>query len=396
MSVDTNGVERIKCVANCPHCEEPHHYVEIGFPIENDRGYWEVECLQCKRLFVIEINNPHESGGSGRLDIKSRIEGDFGGDRAHVAHNTLRHNIDLNRNSWRFNFSATPLYRCAIDSSDLEILAREALEAEISNVLSAYGAAVNYLLSSRGDHEFAVVRIAVECSCGENHTASFYSRLAMGTARGPRAADDFLLADISGAALEKHLDGIVTKNDAMDLLEKLIIRWNLLAKQILIVSPFVGTPYMSHEKQLVIWRWLLEMLDSRKSVFLTRGATYAAYKKAIELDGFSVDSLEQFGLQNALVAMDVRKQDFHAKFFAALSDTGCEVMSGSANLVRGPSVENISFRKLSAKDFDERYLKRMNLKAPLPAPKIAARQWVLIDIGPDGWRSLPFCDAPYV
>jgi hypothetical protein len=241
----------------------------------------------------------------------------------------------------------------------------------------------------------ALVRIPFTCACGGKHLATFYTRFAMGCS-SPRSADDFLLADVSGAALEDTLDGIVSKDDAMDLLEKLIIRWNLLAEQILIVSPFVGTTYMSNEKQLAIWSWLLEMLDAVKSVFLTRSATYTAYKTAMETDGISVDLLERFGLENKIVAMDVRKQDFHAKFFAGVSEQGCEVMSGSANLVRGPSVENIGFRVMDKAKFDDRYLAKLNLKKRLPRPKAASMHWVLIEKGSNGWIAKSMFDSPYI
>ncbi|MBU9663871.1 hypothetical protein KTF22_18515 [Burkholderia multivorans] len=395
-SISADRVERVAHVANCPHCAQPHHYVEVGFPVANDRGHWEVECSQCKGIFIIELSNPRESGGDIRRKIKAVHEEPFIGDQSVVARDVLRHNIDLNRNSWSFNYAAAPLYRCAKDSSNLEGLAKETLKAGIDGVLAAYGAALNYLLKGGEEHDIALARVPLACSCGGKHTATFYTRLAMGGEAGPRSEDDFLLADVSGSMMEETLDGIVSKDDAMDFLEKLIIRWNLLAEQILIVSPFVGTTYMSDEKQLAIWSWLLGMLNAEKSVFLTRGATYTAYKKAMETDGIPVDLLEKFGLENKIVAMDVRKQDFHAKFFAAVSERGCEVMSGSANLVRGPSVENIGFRVMERAKFDQRYLERMNLKKPLPTPKAASRHWVLIDKGPKGWRSRPMLDSPYI
>jgi hypothetical protein len=394
--INADGVRRVKHVANCPHCSQPHHYVEISFPIENDRGYWEVECSQCKAPFVIELANPLESGGDIRRQIKTRHAEPFAGDRAVVACDVLRHNIDLNRNSWSFHYLATPLYQCAKDVSNLEELAKKALGADIGQVLGAYGTAVNHLLKGGAEHDIALVRVPLTCSCGGKHMATFYARMALGIEPGPNSESDFFLADVSGAMMEETLDGIVSKDDAMDLLEKLVIRWNLLADQILIVSPFVGTTYMSHEKQLEIWRWLLGMLRADKSIFLTRGATYTAYKRAMETDGIPVDLLEKFGLENKIVAMDVRKQDFHAKFFAAVSERGCEVMSGSANLVRGPSVENIGFRAMDTGKFHERYLDRMNLKKPLPAPKAASRHWVLIDKGPKAWRARPMFDAPYI
>ena len=55
-----------------------------------------------------------------------------------------------------------------------------------------------------------------------------------------------------------------------------------------------------------------------------------------------------------------------------ISDDWCEVYSGSANLVRGPSMENTSFRRMTREAFNQRYLSRMALKEPLPAPESKA------------------------
>ncbi|MBK9494708.1 MAG: hypothetical protein IPO08_09205, partial [Xanthomonadales bacterium] len=293
-SMNPDGVETVAHVANCPGCDQPHHYFEVTFPLENDRGYWEVNCSKCNELFVIELSNPRESDGNLSRQIRARHEEPFDGDRAVVARDVLQHNIDLNRNSWSFNYSAVSLYRCAKDSSNLEVLAKHALGANIAGILAAYNTAVNYLLKGGADHDIALARVPLTCSCGGKHTATYYARLALGTESGPSSEDDFLLADVSGAMMEKTLDGVVSKDEAMDILEKLVIRWNLLADQILIVAPFVGSIYLSNEKQLVIWRWLLRMLNAEKSVFLTRGATYKAYKQAMEADGVPVDLLEKF------------------------------------------------------------------------------------------------------
>jgi hypothetical protein len=397
MMTDTSdGIKRIAHVANCPQCEQPHHYVEIHFSVNNDDGYWRVECSKCKTEFVVELMNPIESGGDASKYVRAKQEGVFVGERELVASDVLRHDIDLNRNSWSFNYDAVPLFCCAKSEANLEALAKIALSNEIDAVLSAYNRAVNYLLKGGPDHDVSVVRVPLSCECGEKHTATFYAQLAMGTSDGPTSADQFLLADVSGSTLEDRLEGIFSKSDTMDLLEKLVIRWNLLFNQILIVSPFVGYPFMHPEKQLEIWTWLLGILNPDKGLFLTRGATYATYKRVMEASGVSVELLEKFGLENKIVAMDNRKQDFHAKFFAAISETECEVMSGSANLVRGPSVENISFRRMGKLQFDERYLLKLNLKKGLPASKQPTKHWVLIDKGPNGWCSQQKSDASYV
>jgi hypothetical protein len=396
MSIRDDTVTRTGHAAKCPYCGQPHHYVEVSFHFENDRGYWEVDCSKCKQIFVVELNNPKESGGKLYKQIKEKREGQFAGDRSIVAHEVAKYDIDLNQNTWNFNYSAASLYQCAKTLADLECPAKSELEKSLNGILSAYRNAQNNLTSRGPDHDYSIVRLPVKCLCGGKHTATFYMRLLMDPDNGPTTASDFLLADVSGAKLDETLDGIVSKDDAMDLLEKLVIRWNLLAEQILIVSPFVGTTYTSSAKQLVIWEWLLGMLDSAKSVFLTRGATWTGYKKAMDEDGIPVDLLEKFGLDNKLVAMDIRKQDFHAKFYAGISEYGCEVMSGSANLVRGQSVENIGFRTMDKTKFDERYIERLKLKKAFPVPKKGSKYWVLIDETLDGWRSVPMFNTPYL
>lgn len=155
------------------------------------------------------------------------------------------------------------------------------------------------------------------------------------------------MADVSGANLDETLDGIVSKTDAMDLLEKLIIRWNLLVDQILIVSPFLGTQWTSKTKRLEIWQWLSSMLDASKSIFLTRAKTWTDYKAAMEASGEPVHELERFGLENKIVAMDMKKHDFHVDFNtwteAKHNDTprsGCPAYSACSSGLSTKSARN--------------------------------------------------------
>jgi hypothetical protein len=195
------------------------------------------------------------------------------------------------------------------------------------------------------------------------------------------------LADVSGAKLSDTLDGIASKSHIMDQLEKLIIRWNLLSSQILVAAPFVGHQWLKPEEQLKIWEWLLKILDAGKTVFLTRGATWNSYKKAMPDAGLPAEVLEDLGLASRIVARKATKQDFHAKFFAGIGEESCEVLSGSANLLRGDSVENMSFKSISTEAFARRYVDRLNLKEPLPGAAAVDRRWLLIDEGESGWRA---------
>src|SRR3546814_10832919 len=67
-----------------------------------------------------------------------------------------------------------------------------------------------------------------------------------------------------------------------------------------------------------IWKWLLSMLDARITVFVTRSASWKAYREAMKEAGLPVDILEQFNLENKVVSAGKSTQDFHAKFYAGL------------------------------------------------------------------------------
>jgi hypothetical protein len=77
--------------------------------------------------------------------------------------------------------------------------------------------------------------------------------------------DEYLLADVSRSDLPERLDGLNSKSEIMAFLEKLIIRWHLIADQIIVASPFVGHQWLSKEAKMSMWTWLLSMLDPRKS-----------------------------------------------------------------------------------------------------------------------------------
>ncbi|MGY3396460.1 hypothetical protein ACVWW6_009051 [Bradyrhizobium sp. USDA 3311] len=94
--------------------------------------------------------------------------------------------------------------------------------------------------------------------------------------------------------------------------------------------------------------------------------------------------LQEYGLESRLVAADTKKQDFHAKFFIGMNDEQCEVLSGSANLVNGKSIENLVFKAISPERCASRYLDKLNVKLPeFPAP---SRHFVLIEKVGDEWK----------
>jgi len=363
---DPFGVRRRDVTAKCPWCGTPHHYVEVKNPVVNDPGFWEVRCSKCSMaFFTLKLSDVFDSD-SRDLDVIAQHEGDFEGDPATRATEVAFHNLDINDNKWRYNYTTAHLYECNC-GQELDSAARGQLAKEFSNVRLAWAALLHHSFRRSSPGDSATVRVRFSCLCGLEHKATFYQRVVVDPEAQLPGVEDFLLADVTGASLTERLSGLLSKTDAMDLLEKLVVRWNLLSEQILVVSPFIGHQYLSHEQRLEVWEWLLRMLDPRRVVFVTRPASWKEYKKAMAESGIPVDLLEQFDLQNQVVASGLSKADSHAKFYAGVSAEACEVFSGSANLVRGPSMENATFAELPRGRFDAKYVAPLKLKTKLPA-----------------------------
>jgi hypothetical protein len=360
-------------VAKCPGCGKPHHYTNLRHPIINDPGYWKVRCMECREIFCIPgLHDVFDSYADAHVDIVNRSEDDVDESPHPVATEIAIYRLDLNRLALVYDLASCALYECPC-GQPLDELAYEQLAAEFEDIQGEYTSHLNYALKGHFNAHYVTVDVAFECACSLSHTATLYTRFLIDPAKRPRL-EDYILADVSGVELGEALDGIRSKTDAMDLLGKLILRWNLLADQVLVASPFVGHQYMSAAEQLTIWEWLLGLLDPQIAIFLTRSTTWKSYRKVLADAGLPSDVLENFGLENKVVSAGQSKQDFHAKFYAGISENWSEVYAGSANLVRGPSIENTSFRRMSRDSFDRRYSDQMKLKEPLPAAAFKASE----------------------
>jgi len=245
--------------------------------------------------------------------------------------------------------------------------------------------AENYLLSRGGSSpssDYILVCIDIECTCGEPHSAVFYAPTCLGASDVP-LSERCLLAHVSKASLEDRLNCLASKSEVMDLLEKLLIRWHYTSDQILLATPFIGHQWMKPDEVQEIWDWLFQNLDPMKVTLLTHKSTWTSFKNIQKKSGLSFEELERYGLEDKVVSAGGVKQNFHAKFFAGVSSDGVEVLSGSANLLRGPSIENITFNKMSAERFKERYLDILEYTPPPPVKNRKSGSVLLFENG--GW-----------
>ena len=364
-------------VALCPRCEHPHHYVQVRERCGvNDKGAWQVKCDNCRKDFTIDVTNPDQSYGP--LLIIDRFDEGDSHPSLPSAKMVAIHNLSKSEYAPEFKLDSAPLYVCQASGENLEPLALASLKSEFAGITSAYSTAENYLASkSTFEIRHAVVRVRVTCPCDASHIATFFTPFVVG--RGPRAIADYLLADVTGANLCDRLEGVMSKSDIMDLLSKLLIRWRLSSERIIVASPFVGHQWDKVDALRDRWDRLLKYLAPGQATLITRPATLTAFKKLGQGD-ITYDNLKKFGLENRIISANTKKQDFHAKFFIGVGPERCEVLSGSANIMVGPSMENIVFREMARARCEARYIGPMNVTMP----KVEDRPQHFVEIRQNG------------
>lgn len=308
-------------------------------------------------------------------------EGPYSGSAPYASERAV-YKLAINDEDPVFDFSIHPIYRCPMTDEGLEQAAVRALKESIDDIRSQWANVLNHALKGHvPDVENLVVQINVPTRSDLEHVATFYCPFRI----DPSASldtDDFLLADISGVDLADVLTGIHSKSYLMAALDKLIIRWRLFNDQVLIAAPFVGHQWKSKSEKLEIWERLLRQLEAKRTVFLTRTATWSGYKSALQETGLDPEILASFGLEHQIVATGNKKQDFHAKVYIGIGEQ-CEVFSGSANLVDGPSMENATFAKMHHDKVLKKYVDPLKLTLP-DAPERNSHH-ILIHQNDRGW-----------
>ena len=186
------------------------------------------------------------------------------------------------------------------------------------------------------------------------------------------SVDDFLIGDLK--KFNPKINGLFTREEAKRILEKFILRWNLLASNILIVSPFIGfDKYIEQIKDkgqsfMDLLDWFLTIIDKSKTNLIVRKSEYNKIKEFMSEEIF--DALGYYELINPLIE-DIKEKSvsrFHAKFYAGIIPLKekciVEILSGSFNIHRDSKTkENLVFSTLDFEDFNNSYLKPLKTKS---------------------------------
>lgn len=236
-----------------------------------------------------------------------------------------------------------------------------------------------------GNPEWLYVKLS-ESKTGQSY--SIYAKCIKGMG-------DYTLADLhlihhSKVDLSKTIDGLYTRNEAISILDTCLRRWNAIGSMVYVATPFVGYPQpnRANEKQIVkLWKWLGEVLDMDKTVFITRKGTFSLRRERGRQDNQDVSFLKKWGLLDPLTAiaeaettrhkprkkkngeynkrvvdsfpMVLYESRFHSKFYAGIVGNEVEVLQGSYNLHEGEGKENLTFSRYAIGDFMEKFIERL-------------------------------------
>ncbi|WP_429152100.1 hypothetical protein [Aeromonas hydrophila] len=354
----------------CPCCTEVITFYEahvsdknysfkgVDILVNDESGFIFGTCPTCDAKFKIKISNPDYSGfdlgyildgfyineQKKSIDIKSA-------DSYALMIDIISRDTTLIEKSAGYDFYNNPLYVCEQCGCNLEHVSYDLLkDSWKGNVTSKLGGYINWSLSSHGPGPSKLlVKFPFNCECNKEHVAIFYSNYKESI---DFESYDFALSNIHGAkSLSVSLFGVFTKTNIMSRLYKLLARWNLLCKQIYIITPFVGHQFLSSGDKVNAWMNVLRRLNSKKSSIYVRSGQAKIFKNSFsKINDISYEMMEQFGLGSDLVKDLKGSNGFHAKIYCGVG-AGCnEVLNGSSNLVEGPSLEVINFHSFNTCD----------------------------------------------
>src|SRR5699024_713248 len=111
------------------------------------------------------------------------------------------------------------------------------------------------------------IKVDLTCSCGKNHSALFYKKFD----HRDFSDDEFLLGNINKCIpLEDRIDGTITKSDFIELIKKLIIRWELLFDKTYLIFPYVGYTRSQNTELLELWEDIISQSNSNKLNIITK------------------------------------------------------------------------------------------------------------------------------
>lgn len=352
-------------------CKEVFHIIEnheLGGI--NDRGYIKVKCKSCGSETVIRMENPSTFGCFSNFEIvKAWDEDDYYenetipmGESAIVIGKEPAEGIAPEfMPSSKYSF----WQKGKINLEENAFGFFSTIEQQISNEIKRL---YNYWVKSPpGSDSIERCIVAQEYECnGESYLATWCKIL--------KNEDSFNASNfhlIAHDKNDKEIDGVFSRDEMMSYLLRCLMRWKLIANQVIVVTPFIGFDFpfskqKDREELISLWRLLNSVLDIEKTTFITRVKTYGSLKKCQNELEVPADVLKEWDLMTNLQKMvdDPKKRtkpkaQFHAKFYAGVFDDFVELLGGSFNVQTGGVLEQMHLRRVSRDLFKLNYLDRL-------------------------------------
>lgn len=359
----------VQCSNNL--CKEVFHVYEIYEPGGiNDRGFIAVRCKKCGTITKIRMKNPSKNGIYENFEIVdawedgeySEYNGSEGGKTAVVVNKEPSEGVQI---------PFEPQYQYPFwqdEKNNLELLA-DAHFKRISGVVKGQLEGLkNYYLKSKPG--FDDIQRCIVCQEYEEDGEVYHARWAKFLRNEDTMNTDFFHL-VCHSSNKKRIDGVYSRDEMMAYLVRCLMKWKLLANQVVVVTPFIGFDFffskLEVKKELImLWGVLNSLLDVDKTQFITRLSTYASLKKYQKEYDVPADVQSEWDLMNNLQKIVYNPKSrlktlsqFHTKFYAGIFDDYVELLSGSFNVQTGRVLEQMHLRCIPRELFKKSYMDRL-------------------------------------
>ena len=345
----------------CTNCDNVVVLPSIKFDLMNDYGWIVVECQKCRQHLVISTENPDEtSPSSGGKKISSYDEDIYSindvlafNNDATIANEQIKVSLPPKQKA-PYCYSSPSIHFCSCGKT-LDGMAYALLKKHESELSKEYAGVMSCILAGQGDANQAIIKIDDVCNCG-NPLQFFFAKEFKADSKPLNVEElDFVATN---QTIEPHnINTLASKSDCLAVLGKFIARWNNVADQIVLGTPFIGTKYQNAETLANEWKWIFDRADARKTRLITRKSTLTQFKNKYPALGIDDVIWQKYDLEEKIIkGMKEKPNNVHAKFYAGFIGDKVELLSGSFNLVGGPSYEQISFEVVDKDSFVKKYL----------------------------------------
>jgi uncharacterized C2H2 Zn-finger protein len=378
----------------CPKCHATFEFTDartkeietsVGLVVSthDENGIVIARCTRCDETFSVRVVNPDYCrfrNGAQLVDHAfDPIDEKLAALPCATAFVDVEHQVG--QRDYAYEFALHPLYLCDACGCELDAVAFSDLSAQRSAIAQAYGNYVTWSLAQgRGPNpEYAIVRIASTCTCGRALTAFFYTTYREGAFPENK---DLALANIIGSRpLSQRIPvALYTKDEVIAWLHKLLARWTLAFDEVYVITPFFGHTFQSNEQKVESWLDIVKRVDPRKTRIFTRSGQLKDFRKAFEeVMEQPYEKLVEHDLGSPIINETKQTNKFHAKVYGAVGKGHCEVFTGSANVVKGPSKEVMHFAQMdSDATFRAAFLEPLSIQ-PLTKADAKSRYAIVLD-----------------